>query len=101
MTSLHNSELGGHSGEKATYQRIKLLFHWTGMKKQVINFIKQCPVSQLNKPEYCKYLGMLQPLPVPDFAWTHITMDFVEGLPLSEHKDMILVVVDRFTKYSH
>jgi transposase InsO family protein len=28
-------------------------------------------------------------------------MDFIEGLPLSENKDMILVVVDRFTKYAH
>jgi hypothetical protein len=27
IDSLHNSELGGHSGEKATYERIKLLFH--------------------------------------------------------------------------
>ena len=45
--------------------------------------------------------GLLQPLPVQDFAWTHISMDFVEGLPKSEHKDMILVVVDRFTKYAH
>jgi hypothetical protein len=28
-------------------------------------------------------------------------MDFIEHLPLSENKDIILVVVDRFTKYSH
>ncbi|XP_026378270.1 uncharacterized protein LOC113272680 [Papaver somniferum] len=28
-------------------------------------------------------------------------MDFIEGLPLSNKKDAILVVVDRFTKYIH
>jgi hypothetical protein len=28
-------------------------------------------------------------------------MDFIEGLSISESKDIILVVVDRFTKYAH
>lgn len=34
-------------------------------------------------------------------AWTHLTMDFIEGLPKSNGKEVILVVVDRFTKYAH
>lgn len=28
-------------------------------------------------------------------------MDFIEGLPKSEGKDCIMVVVDRFTKFAH
>lgn len=58
-------------------------------------------MCQINKAEHCPYPGLLEPLPVPDFAWAHVSMDFVEGLPLSENKDLILVVVDRFTKYAH
>ncbi|GAA0164062.1 hypothetical protein LIER_39712 [Lithospermum erythrorhizon] len=34
-------------------------------------------------------------------SWTQINMDFIEGLPPSNKKHAILVVVDRFTKYSH
>lgn len=101
LAALHSSELGGHSGQRATYQRVKLLFHWPGMKQFVVDYIKQCPTCQINKAEHCKYPGLLQPLPVPDFAWCHISMDFMEGLPTSHNKNMILVVVDRFTKYNH
>lgn len=101
LKTFHASELGGHSGERATYQRVKLVFHWQGLKQDVIAFVKECPVCQLNKAEHTPYPGLLDPLPVPDFAWAHISMDFVEGLPVSENKDVILVVVDRFTKYAH
>lgn len=32
---------------------------------------------------------------------THLTMDFIEGLPKSNGKEIILVVVERYTKYAH
>lgn len=44
---------------------------------------------------------MLQPLPVPDHAWQIVSLDFVEGLPKSASFNCILVVVDKFSKYSH
>jgi hypothetical protein len=101
IDSFHNSALGGHSGERVTSTRIKALFYWPGMKKEISEYIKNCPTCQLNKSENIPYPGLLQPLPIPDMAFQHLTMDFIEGLPKSEGKDTILVVVDKLTKYSH
>lgn len=71
------------------------------MRETVINYVKLCPVCQKNKVEHTPYPGLLQPLPIPDMAWTHTSMDFVEGLPKSQGFNVIMVVVDRFTKYAH
>lgn len=101
ITAFHASAIGGHSGVEATYQRLKRLFAWAGMKLAVSEFVKQCDVCQHAKHSNQHPLGLLQPLPVPAGAWQDITIDFVEGLPLSEGANTILVVVDRFTKYAH
>ena len=40
-------------------------------------------------------------MPVPQGVWQDISLDFIDGLPLSDSKNVILVVVDRFTKFAH
>jgi hypothetical protein len=40
-------------------------------------------------------------LATPAGAWQDIAVDFIEGLPKSEGFSVILVVVDRFTKFAH
>lgn len=97
----HSSPMGGHSGIQATYHRVKKLFHWKGLKMDVEDFVKQCTVCQQAKHSNTLPAGLLQPSPIPAGAWQNISMDFIEGLPKSEGYEVILVVVDRFTKFAH
>jgi hypothetical protein len=99
LSSLHSSTLGGHSGIRATLHRIKRIFHWPNMKKTVELFVAECPVCQRSKSEHCH--SLLNPLRIPAMAWSFISMDFIEGHPKSAEKNVILVVVDRLTKYAH
>jgi hypothetical protein len=71
------------------------------MKQDIHTFVVECEVCQGNKGETLKYLGTLQPLQSPPAIWRYISMDFIVGLPKSSNKLVIMVVVDRLSKYSH
>lgn len=101
LTEMHASSYGGHSGILGTYMRAKGVFYWPQMKTDIEQLVHGCDVCQRTKRDQGPYPGLLQPLPIPERAWTHISMDFIEGLPHSQGKSVILVVVDRFTKYGH
>lgn len=101
IAALHSSPLGGHSGIPVTLRKLKQFFAWPGLKKTVQTFVAGCTICQQAKPDRSRYPGLLQPLPVPSGAWQIITMDFIEGLPRSGKWNCILVVVDKFSKYSH
>jgi hypothetical protein len=71
------------------------------MKQYIEKRVQECPVCQISKTERLPYPGLLNPLPIPTAKWFKISMDFVSGLPKSKGKDVILVIVDRLTKYAH
>lgn len=91
MHALHASPIGGLSGFLVTYTRIKKLFNWPQMKKHVQDFVANCSVCQQAKTERVLYPGLLQPLVVPDHAWQVVTLDFIEGLPVSSSYNCIFI----------
>ena len=97
----HASPEGGHSGRDLNIRRIRNIFHWKGLNKHVRQYIRECVICQTSKPETVASPGLLQPLPIPEKIWYDIAMDFITGLPKSMGKEVILVVVDRLSKYSH
>ena len=72
------------------------------MKRDVARYISKCAVCQQVKIEHQRPGGLLQSLPIPEWKWDHITMDFVFGFPrTSRGHNVVWVIVDRLTKFAH
>ncbi|PKI78281.1 hypothetical protein CRG98_001339 [Punica granatum] len=71
------------------------------MKTNVVHYVQECDTCQRNKSDSQRPAELLEPLPIPDKVWSDISMDFIEGLPRSQGKDSIMIVVDRLSKYAH
>ena len=98
---MHASPESGHSGRELTTKRIKQLFIWKGLTRDVSSFVRNCTICQASKYNHSASPGLLQPLPIPSEVWVDVSMDFITGLPKSAGKEVILVVVDRLSKYAH
>ncbi|KAJ9527526.1 hypothetical protein QJQ45_025744 [Haematococcus lacustris] len=102
LYELHNATTSGHGGLEKTFQAVASHFWWPGMHAFVTAYVRGCQVCQRNKSSTKKPARLLQPLPVPEYPWDSVSMDFVVKLPKSEAgNDSILVVVDRLTKMVH
>ena len=98
----HRSKFSIHPGSTKMYMDLKRQYWWRGMKRDVANFVAKCSICKQVKADHQRPGGELQPLPIPDWKWDHVTMDFVTGLPRTqEGYDAVWVVVDRLTKTAH
>ena len=101
LHEMHDTKARGHSGVLRTFRKLGQQFYWPKMHKSVQDYIKGCKVCQKIKAETLAPAGLLQPLPILCQVWDDITLDFIEGLPASQGKDTIMVVVNRLSKSAH
>ncbi|WVZ17819.1 hypothetical protein V8G54_010801 [Vigna mungo] len=93
--------LGGHAGYARTLERVTTQFHWNGIHKYIKEYVQNCLICQQAKTTTTTLARLLQPLPISIQVWEDFAMDFITGLPISHGYSVILVVVDRFSKYAH
>ncbi|KAB2629775.1 S ribonuclease [Pyrus ussuriensis x Pyrus communis] len=102
LDEAHISAYAMHPGATKMYHTIRPFYYWPGMKREIAEYVSRCAVCQQVKAERKKPFGLLQPLPVPEWKWENITMDFVYKLPRTHNGfDGIWVIVDRLTKSAH
>lgn len=98
---IHHDSLTNHSSYLQCYQWVKgTLFRreWRRISKGWWRNVTDSSLSNMRLLS-TNPTRLLQPLPVSQQTWTTISMDFIEGLPKSQGYDVILVLVDCFTKF--
>ncbi|SOV06708.1 uncharacterized protein UDID_17588 [Ustilago sp. UG-2017a] len=100
ISQCHDGITAGHMGRDATIKAAQRHSWWPNMAAWIADYVASRPVCARYKAPRHRPYGLLQPLATPDRPWGSVSLDFIEGLPLSEGYDSILVIVDRLTKYA-
>jgi len=69
------------------------------MERGIVEYLSKCLEFQQYKVEQKNPTRMFWPLPIPEWKWKIISMDFITGLPKSsKQNDAIMLVVDKLTR---
>lgn len=98
---LHTAKFAAHPGISCTTALINHRFWWPSLHKDVKEYVLACSTCARNKPSHQPPAVLLQPLPIPKRPWSHISIDFVTGLPVSRGMTTIFTIIDRFSKSCH
>ena len=90
--------MAGHPGVKRMLKSLQRDFEWIGMEQEVKDYMKGCMECQRNKADRRKKRALLNPLAITSRPWERISVDLIGPLPESNGYDMIMVIVDYFTK---
>ena len=72
------------------------------MKKDIAEYVSKCLTYQQVKAEHQVPSGMLNLIPIPQWKWDNITMNFVSDFPLTQKThDSVSVIVKKLTKSAH
>jgi hypothetical protein len=102
MDELHKRPYSGHPKYHKMITTTRKQFYWSGLKKHIADYLARFLECQQVKVEHQHPIGFLQPLPILEWKWETISMDFITVLPKSTKKnDAIMVVVDKLSKFAH
>jgi hypothetical protein len=69
------------------------------MKGETTKYLSKCRDCQQVKAEHQHPDDLLQPLPIPEWKWEIISLDFITGLPKTPKKNIsIMVSIDKLRK---
>ena len=96
LEQYHDAPTAGHPGILGTLIAVQKDYYWPGMHSFVRSYVSGCSVCQQFKINQRPMKLTLIPISTSSDAqpFTHLSMDFITGLPQSGPFNSILVVAD-------
>ena len=80
IRDFHETLAAGPPGRSKTLELLARHYYWPKMYKEVDRFVSDYHTCQRARTSRHAPFGVLRPMPIPDGAWCHISMDFIVGL---------------------
>jgi hypothetical protein len=88
----HYSRVTGHFRVEKIMAVLQKYLYWPNLRQDVGKYIKSCTACAIAKPTIKKQ-GLYTPLPTPSRPWESISMDYMSGLPSTNHGNYCVFVV--------
>lgn len=98
LEEVHNQVSTAHPGRNKTQQLIKPRYYWPTWRSDIERYVRNCSQCRRAANPRDRPPGLLQPLPIAEQPWQHISMDFRSFPRDKKGYDAALVFVDRFSK---
>ena len=69
LEEAHSGSSTMHPGSTKMYRDLKVLYWWSGMKRDVSEFVTKCMVCQKVKAKHQVHSELLQPIRIPEWKW--------------------------------
>ena len=102
MKETHCSAYVMHPESTKIHRTIKQSYSQNSMKREIVEYVSRCLMCQQIKVEHQGPTEKLQSLPISEWKWDYITIDFISDLPkIRKDNDAIWMIIDRLTKLVH
>jgi hypothetical protein len=101
IRKMHDQSTVNHSDIRRTYEFVKRLYYWSGMKNFIDRYVRNCHTCKRSKAFRNRYAELLNSFSISNKSWTNIMMNFVIELFVNHEFNAILMIVDKFTKMHH
>ena len=99
MNHFHDTFVGCHLAQEKTVEKIKCKFFWPYLKRDVLEYIKNCVVCAETKRPHQNFIAPLEPIKTGN-PFQRINVDFCGPLPETKTGNKyLLVIIDSFTNW--